>query len=149
MNRSAIVVAAILMLSSFAFAGEAAETKTCRSDNAVVHYSGISDDYAKALDRVAESARAAAIETFGFDMPESISIDVADRDAFMFVNALKRSGFATLRWLARDTIRVEGGQRPRTRLPGVRRDSGHQQLVRVLVPENQLFLPITVEIAEA
>jgi hypothetical protein len=77
MNRSAIAVAAILLLSSFAFAEVAAETKTFRSDNAVVHYSGISDDYAKALDRVAESARAAAIDTFGFDIPESLSIEVA------------------------------------------------------------------------
>jgi len=73
---NAFVVPLVLVLAASALAQLAAGKKTYRSDNAVVHYSGVSDDYAKAFDRIAETARAAAIEDFGFDMPESISIEI-------------------------------------------------------------------------
>jgi len=74
---SAAILAVAFLVASACRDTRAAEGKTYRGDNSVVKYSGISDSYAKALGRVAEVARGAAIEQFGFDMPETISIEVA------------------------------------------------------------------------
>ncbi len=49
---------------------------TIRIDGVTVNYSGVSERYAQAIGRTVSSARASAIETFGFDMPDTIVVDV-------------------------------------------------------------------------
>jgi hypothetical protein len=47
-----------------------------RSDHVAVSYTAISEDYARAISRTVEAARAVAIEKFGFDMPGTIVVNV-------------------------------------------------------------------------
>jgi len=49
---------------------------TVRVEHAIVSHDGITEDYARAIARTAAAARAAAIEQFGFDMPQTIHVDV-------------------------------------------------------------------------
>lgn len=71
-------IAALLSLSLPAPAAE--EARTYRTDHAVVTYAGIGEPYAKAIAQTCQAARNAAVEQFGFDMPESIAVSVtADR----------------------------------------------------------------------
>ncbi len=72
-----VLLAACLALAGQAFADEeTTPEKTYRSDHAVVSYAVISEEYAKAIARTVEAARNVAVEQFGFDMPETITIKV-------------------------------------------------------------------------
>lgn len=67
-----LALAAVLAAAASAFGDEA----TCRLDHTVVSYSGISREHAKAIARTVETARDLAVERFGFDMPETIRVNV-------------------------------------------------------------------------
>jgi len=51
-----------------------AATHTCRDDDVVLEYSGISETYAKAIAQTVSLARAVAEEKFDLDMPEEITV---------------------------------------------------------------------------
>lgn len=51
-----------------------AAEETVRLDHAVVSYEGIGKDYAEAIAGTVAAARAIAVEQFGFDMPDTISV---------------------------------------------------------------------------
>jgi len=70
----------MLVLVLPAAAGAEDTPKTYRSDHAVVSYTGIGENWAKAVAGVVEAGRSAAIEQFGLDMPDTVSVSVtADR----------------------------------------------------------------------
>ena len=69
-------VLALLPLLAPLFAHAAETGKTYRTDHAVVRYAGLSEKHAKAVADVVAAARAAAVEQFGFDMPETIAVHV-------------------------------------------------------------------------
>lgn len=70
-------IAAILSLVTLAAPGLADEpARICRTDHAAVSYTGIGQEYAKAIAATVEAARAAAVERFGFDMPPTVSVSV-------------------------------------------------------------------------
>ncbi len=52
------------------------EPKVLRQDHVEVTYTGVSQKYAGAMARTLNTARAIAIEQFGFDMPDTVSIIV-------------------------------------------------------------------------
>jgi RNA polymerase sigma-70 factor (ECF subfamily) len=66
----------IIALSLTMLARPAEAQQTYRSDHAAVSYSGISEKHAKAIADVVEAARAAAVEQYGFDMPDTVTISV-------------------------------------------------------------------------
>ena len=70
--KQEIVLIFITMFWSLSFGNE----QTFRMDNVVVNYSNIESNYAEALAKTAEAARAAAAEQFGFDMPQTIRFKV-------------------------------------------------------------------------
>ncbi len=74
--RPAIILAALLAAPCAATAAE----ESVRAEHVVVVYDGIGEAYAKAIARTVEAARGAAVEQFGFDMPETITVQVS-RDA--------------------------------------------------------------------
>jgi hypothetical protein len=53
---------------------ESSQSETYRTDNVVVRYSGISDEYAEAIALTVQGARGAALQ-FGADMPATITVD--------------------------------------------------------------------------
>ena len=60
-----------------AWCGQAwAAEQTFRADHVVVTYDGIGEAYAAALGRTAAAARAIAVETFGFDLPDTVNVRV-------------------------------------------------------------------------
>ncbi len=71
MKRLAIIIF-ISMFCSFVFA----DGQVYRLDNAVVTYEGIEQIYAEAIGKTAETARAIAAKQFGFDMPQTIKVDI-------------------------------------------------------------------------
>ena len=75
---SLLALAALAGVATSALGEEA----MCRLDHVVVSYSGISREHAKAIARTVEAARAVAVEQFGFDMPETVRVNVrCDRNA--------------------------------------------------------------------
>ncbi len=52
------------------------EPKVLRQDHVEVTYTGMSQEYAGAIARTLNTARAIAVEQFGFDMPDTVSITV-------------------------------------------------------------------------
>lgn len=52
------------------------EEKVFRTEGAVVSYSGINEAYAEAIALTVATARDVAVEVWGFDMPETIHVDV-------------------------------------------------------------------------
>ena len=76
MRRMILMCAVLALAACEAYAQGEGEASTLRSDHVVVRYSGVGENYAKALARVAEDARAAAEKDFGFDMPDTILLEV-------------------------------------------------------------------------
>ena len=76
MKRLVLLAACLALAGQASSAEETTPAKTYRSDHAVVSYTVISEDYAKAITRTVEAARNVAVEQFGFDMPETITIKV-------------------------------------------------------------------------
>lgn len=74
--RVAAVALAIVLAGVQALCQEARQARTYRLDSAVVRYTGIGEDYAKAIGLTAETARDVAARDFGFDMPKSIVVEV-------------------------------------------------------------------------
>jgi len=72
--REQALIAAFLLIPAAAHA--AGDAKTHRSDHVVVSYSGIGEDYAKAIATTVEAARAVAADRFGSDMPNEITVTV-------------------------------------------------------------------------
>ena len=54
----------------------AARAAVFKTEHVVVNYAGITKAQAASLGRVAEAARAAAVQCFGFDVPEAITVNV-------------------------------------------------------------------------
>ena len=50
--------------------------ETLRLEGAVVSYTGVSEEYARAIGRTVAAARSVAAEQFGFDVPETITVTV-------------------------------------------------------------------------
>lgn len=71
--KSIVVIAALGLLSIAA----PAAADWVKSDHVVVVYAGVDKPYAEAIARTVETARAAAVEQFGFDMPTAIRVLVA------------------------------------------------------------------------
>ena len=102
--RRLVVVCVILAAAACDVRAQAAgEPKTYTSEHVTVRYSGIGENYAKALARVAEDARAAAEKDFGFDVPESLLINVStggktrlwtDGDQRMYLTLVSEAGLA-------------------------------------------------------
>lgn len=67
---------AIFFTVTLSFITAFADEQVYRLDNAVVTYEGIEQIYAEAIGKTAETARAIAAEKFGFDMPQSIKINI-------------------------------------------------------------------------
>ncbi|MGB2819608.1 MAG: hypothetical protein WBF17_01400 [Phycisphaerae bacterium] len=74
MKRSVLVLA--LLVPPLAAGAAEGANKTYRGDHTVVLYSGIDEKYAKAIAEVVEAARAVAVEQYGFDMPDTVSVSV-------------------------------------------------------------------------
>lgn len=74
----AVVLAAILAMPGLAL--ESGAPRVYRTDSAVVRYSGIGQDYAKAVALAAQAARDAAAG-YGFDMPASVTVYIGLGDA--------------------------------------------------------------------
>ncbi|HUU21236.1 MAG TPA: hypothetical protein VM389_01755, partial [Phycisphaerae bacterium] len=70
--REQALIAAFLLIPVAAHAGE--EAKLLRSDHVVVSYSGVGEEYAKAIATTVEAARAVAADRFGSDMPNEITV---------------------------------------------------------------------------
>ena len=73
-----IIVALVLVVPA-ASLGKAAETvprETLDMDSVVVPYSGIGEAYARAIGHTVGAARSIAVKRYGFDMPETISVNV-------------------------------------------------------------------------
>ncbi|OHB69806.1 MAG: hypothetical protein A2V70_14720 [Planctomycetes bacterium RBG_13_63_9] len=70
--RQWILTAVCLAAAPLACRGE----ESVRLDHVVVSYTGVSEEYAQAIARTVAAARAVAIERFGFDMPETITVTV-------------------------------------------------------------------------
>jgi len=82
MSHVHTIFAAAVSLALSAAAPAADEQRTVRTDHAVVRYAGLDEKHAKALAEVVEAARAAAVEQFGFDMPDTVAVEVTcDRKA--------------------------------------------------------------------
>jgi hypothetical protein len=77
----------LILCSATAFGQQGAAT--WKTDHVVVRYSDISDDYAAALARVAEAARAIAIDKYAFDMPQSITIHVVTGESPSLTSSAK------------------------------------------------------------
>jgi hypothetical protein len=71
MKSSAIIIF-ISMFCTLVFADE----QVYRLDNTVVTYEGIEQIYAEAIGKTAHAARAIAAEKFGFDMPQTIKVNI-------------------------------------------------------------------------
>jgi hypothetical protein len=69
-----MAIAAILCLSAAASVATAQET--LQREGVVVNYSGVSPEYAEAIARTVSTARSVAIDRFGFDMPDTITVTV-------------------------------------------------------------------------
>ena len=67
------LVALLILIPS---AAARAESKTLRSGHVVVRYDGITEPQARSLARVADAARTSALERYGFDVPETIKVNV-------------------------------------------------------------------------
>lgn len=75
-KKNLIVILAIFIFFP-AFCGLVfGNEQTYRLDNVVVNYSNIESNYAEAIAKTAEAARAVAAEQFGFDMPQTIKFKV-------------------------------------------------------------------------
>ena len=74
MNRLALI-GICLMFCASAYADE----QIFRTDGAVVYYNGISAEYAEAIAKTTASARDAAAEIWGFDMPRTVIVKVDAR----------------------------------------------------------------------
>ena len=66
----------------------------------------------------------------------------------MLIDAFEGGGFAALFRLARHRIRVNLAKLPGPGVTRIGRDGCHQQLVRTLVPEDQLLFAVAQEIAK-
>jgi len=71
MTRSVILAAVVCAAVAMPAAAE-----WWKSDHVIVSYAGIDKSYAKAIARIVETARATAIEQFGFNMPATIRVVV-------------------------------------------------------------------------
>lgn len=71
--RSLIAAATVLLLSTHGLA----ERAVWRSDHASVSYEGIDEGQAAAIGRVVETARQAAIDRYGFDLPKTVFVTVS------------------------------------------------------------------------
>jgi hypothetical protein len=67
---------AILAIALLMQPGPPLVAATCTHDHVIVKYDGISQSYAEAIGHVVAAARQEAIEHYGFDMPETIHINV-------------------------------------------------------------------------
>ena len=72
---AAVVVAAISV--ELAAWTPAAGAEQVSLDHVVVSYSGIGKAYAEAIGRTVATARSAAVEQFGFDMPQAIMVSIS------------------------------------------------------------------------
>ena len=70
-NRMALLVAMLIAAPALA-----AQPQILRLNHVVVTYSGITEPQARSLARVADAARAAAVARYGFDVPETINVNV-------------------------------------------------------------------------
>lgn len=75
--RSHVMLLPLAGVSLFVWPLAALAEESLRLDHVAVTYSGVDQDYAKALGRTVEAARAAAVEQFGMDMPETITLSVS------------------------------------------------------------------------
>ncbi len=78
-HRSSAAAAAVLAVLSVGLAAwtPAAGAEELSLDHVVVSYSGIGKAYAEAIGRTVAAARSAAIEQFGFDMPQTITVTIS------------------------------------------------------------------------
>src|SRR5687768_14046857 len=72
-TRTAFPVVVLAML--FAAPAPAAR-QTLRLDHVAVHYDGITEPQARSLAVVAEAARTAAVARYGFDVPDTVTVNV-------------------------------------------------------------------------
>src|SRR5262245_13792542 len=75
-RRNPGLVSIVMFLVFFAAIARGAESGTLHTDHVNVRYSGITEAQAKSLARVAAAARKAASERYGFEVPETIQINV-------------------------------------------------------------------------
>lgn len=75
MGRYVIAVVLAVILAMPGLALESGTPRVYRTDSAVVRYSGVGEDYAKAVALTAQAARDAAAG-YGFDMPASVTVEV-------------------------------------------------------------------------
>jgi len=71
-----VAAASLAVAALAALAGVAVAAEQLNLDHVVVSYDGISKPYAEAIGRTVAAARSAAIDQFGFDMPETIAVSV-------------------------------------------------------------------------
>jgi hypothetical protein len=83
--RSIAGAIAVLLAATAAFCQESPQSQTYRTDNVVVRYSGISDEYAKAIGLTVQAARGAALQ-LGADMPATITVDARVGDTTRLFN---------------------------------------------------------------
>jgi len=77
MIRLAVVAVCMSLTAQTLLAEEISPLVTYRTDHVVISYSsGIGEQYAQAIARTVETARAVALEQFGFDMPEIVAVQV-------------------------------------------------------------------------
>ncbi|HUS45281.1 MAG TPA: hypothetical protein VM219_04530 [Phycisphaerae bacterium] len=74
-----------------------ADEQVYRTDHVAVTYSDISEQHAEAIARAVEAARAVAVETFTFDMPETIHVSVRLDQSVRLFNDGQDRFFLTVR----------------------------------------------------
>lgn len=67
---------AVIVFVTTGLSRAAADEQLYRSDHALVRYTGIEPDQARAIANVVETARQAIIERYGFDLPDTIHVTV-------------------------------------------------------------------------
>ena len=78
MKRFVLVAACLGLVLQVLAAQDITTASTYRLDHTVVSYRGVSKEYAEAIARTVEAARAIAVEQFGFDMPETVVVNVEE-----------------------------------------------------------------------